>query len=582
MAAPDMKSCLEALQPLLTDADFSDCLLRSGLRIPARSGARADAIQSACDVENCELLVTRLADVELLSCSMEPFVSMAFIATKCSFQQRRLQEKSTPRPGCWSPAEPSETRRTFQAKRFLARSNRTSDSSRASSHASSRSGSSAGGSISEPRNSPAPAPPPQINTAAPALAPTTRTPTTRAPSTKNGTVVNQKDDSEKSSPAPIIIGVVVAVLVLVLVAWWLRRRCRREKSSSDDDDALTTARDSMRNNTLTVELLSKTHGTHTASTQASSATVSSHGEDVTVHRQAFHTAAAAALSDPEISQLRVSMLELLVGEKISHGAFGEVFLGEYRNVPVAIKRLSPQHRHDIKQLRSFLSEAKLTASLHHARIIDFVGVAWKTPTDVHVVTEYMSGGDLRSLLSMYQQQRRATGFNAHKLRIALHIVEALSYLHSRRPPVLHRDLKSRNVLLSTQHDAKLIDFGVSRERADQTMTAGVGTLRWMAPEVMQGGRYSDKADIFSFGVMLSELDTHRIPYNVDGAPMNDLAIITQVSMGKLVVEFSADADKNIVRLARACMAFDAVTRPSADQVLQILENFVERDAVYAM
>ncbi|GLE07214.1 hypothetical protein PINS_up017211 [Pythium insidiosum] len=104
------------------------------------------------------------------------------------------------------------------------------------------------------------------------------------------------------------------------------------------------------------------------------------------------------------------------------------------------------------------------------------------------------------------------------------------------------------------------------------MTASVGTLRWMAPEVMQGGRYSDKADIFSFGVMLSELDTHRIPYNVDGAPMNDLAIITQVSMGKLVVEFSADADKNIVRLARACMAFDADARPSADEVVELLSR----------
>ncbi|KAJ0390941.1 hypothetical protein ATCC90586_011421 [Pythium insidiosum] len=168
------------------------------------------------------------------------------------------------------------------------------------------------------------------------------------------------------------------------------------------------------------------------------------------------------------------------------------------------------------------------------------------------------------------------------MRIALHIVDALVYLHSRQPPVLHRDLKSRNVLLSTQHDAKLIDFGVSRERGDQTMTAGVGTLRWMAPEVMQGGRYSDKADIFSFGVLLSELDTHRIPYNVDGAPMNDLVIITQVSMGHLKVDFSPEADNKIVRLARACMAFEATKRPSAEQVLQILASFVEGDTIYAI
>ncbi|KAJ0389305.1 hypothetical protein P43SY_011622 [Pythium insidiosum] len=125
----------------------------------------------------------------------------------------------------------------------------------------------------------------------------------------------------------------------------------------------------------------------------------------------------------------------------------------------------------------FLSEAKLMASIRHERIIHLIGIAWSDPTDVLVVTEYMSGGDLRELLATYNRERRPTGFESlDKLKIALHTIEAVAYLHSRRPsPVLHRDLKSRNVLLSRTLDAKLIDFGVSRERADLTMTAGTSS-----------------------------------------------------------------------------------------------------------
>ncbi|KAL3669705.1 hypothetical protein V7S43_005086 [Phytophthora oleae] len=79
--------------------------------------------------------------------------------------------------------------------------------------------------------------------------------------------------------------------------------------------------------------------------------------------------------------------------------------------------------------------------------------------------------------------------------------------------MIHRDLKSKNILLNGALEAKLSDFGISRERLDHTMTAGVGTSLWMAPEVMLGEKYDEKADIFSFGVVLSELDVYTLPYS---------------------------------------------------------------------
>lgn len=112
--------------------------------------------------------------------------------------------------------------------------------------------------------------------------------------------------------------------------------------------------------------------------------------------------------------------------------------------------------------------------------------------------------------------------------------------------MIHRDLKSRNILLSGTHEAKLIDFGISRERLDRTMTAGVGTSLWMAPEVMTGEKYDDKADVFSFGVVLSELDSHTLPYtqvkqemlNTHGRQITDATLLQRVAMGTVAVEFS--------------------------------------------
>ncbi|KAJ0411407.1 hypothetical protein ATCC90586_004393 [Pythium insidiosum] len=280
--------------------------------------------------------------------------------------------------------------------------------------------------------------------------------------------------------------------------------------------------------------------------------------------------------DAGVLALRLPMQRLAVGDEISHGAFGRVYEGVYDQQQVAIKRLSPQFRSNRRHVLAFLGEAKLMSTMCHERIIRFVGIAWTSPTDLMVVTAFMAGGDLRSLVMQYADRSLPTGFNQDKLRIAVHVIEGLAYMHSLQPPVLHRDLKSRNILLSDSLDACLTDFGVSRERSDVTMTMGVGTLRWMAPEVMQGGRYTDTADVFSFGVVLSELDTHQLPYSVEGRNMPDAAVITQISLGRLRVSFSPLADEEIVALARQCMALSPEDRPSAMEVMHSLRRIHKR------
>ncbi|GLD95694.1 hypothetical protein PINS_up004372 [Pythium insidiosum] len=202
------------------------------------------------------------------------------------------------------------------------------------------------------------------------------------------------------------------------------------------------------------------------------------------------------------------------------------------------------------------------------------------------------------LLRTYKTSGRPQGFTRAKLRIAVHVARALTYLHSLDPVLLHRDLKSKNILLTEDGDAKVTDFGVAREWEDLTMTEGVGSLLWMAPEIVQGERYNEKADIYSVGVVLSELDTNELPFSrvrhkrpetledkrilgdgddrvgeaASGEWLSDLAICQLVSSGELSVSFSESCDSRIESLGRECIRVDARDRPSATEVLHRLHQ----------
>ncbi|GAB9471103.1 Tkl protein kinase [Globisporangium polare] len=302
--------------------------------------------------------------------------------------------------------------------------------------------------------------------------------------------------------------------------------------------------------------------------------------------------------DAVIVAARIPFDKVHVGKLLSRGGFGEVYRGTYRDQIVAIKKLLPETRKDLQHIESFLGEIKLQASLDHPHIVTFLGVAWESLSDLYALSEFMERGDLRSLLVKYNEPGSGTpqGFSYEKVKIALQIAHALTYLHSLQPQLLHRDLKSRNILLTSKLDAKLTDFGSSRVCAtpqDATMTAGVGSSLWMAPEVMVGKRYDEKSDVFSLGIVLSELDTHELPYSHrkeassgggqiastskslgsntgaggGGRSLPETAILQMVSMGKLQVQFSRNCPPEMVALAHKCINVDPHERPTAAEVL---------------
>uniref|UniRef100_H3HE84 Protein kinase domain-containing protein n=1 Tax=Phytophthora ramorum TaxID=164328 RepID=H3HE84_PHYRM len=295
--------------------------------------------------------------------------------------------------------------------------------------------------------------------------------------------------------------------------------------------------------------------------------------------------------DEVITAARIPMEKLVRKELISEGGHGAVYHGLYRGECVAMKVLLPEKRKDMRQINIFLSEIKMMATVEHPRIVRFVGVAWDALTDLCAVSEFMEGGDLLSQLRRFDRvEHRARGFDVDKAKIAVHVAQALTYLHSLEPVVLHRDLKSMNILLNSDGDAKLTDFGVSRKWTVDTMTAGVGTRRWMAPEVMMGKRYDTSADIFSFGVVLSELDSHQPPYasaiatitSESGEKVTETALMEMVAMGRIRVDFSENAPSALVSLGHACVNLDPSSRPSAGEVHYQLQQILRTYQQYTL
>ncbi|RLN95214.1 hypothetical protein BBJ28_00009647 [Nothophytophthora sp. Chile5] len=397
--------------------------------------------------------------------------------------------------------------------------------------------------------------------------------------TQPGSALSDANTSGSSSAlgTGALVGIIAgaAVFIVVLLAFFIaqRRRSKRRLSDADSVDFLESPVVGKQ-----TRLLGNGQSPADTEYEEYSRTVAANSRSSGGSMPDGRRHRSTLWEDSVIVAARIPIDRIELGAVLNRGGFGEVYRGRYRNQDVAIKVLLPEKRKDLKYIEAFLAEVRLMATMDHPQIVQFIGVAWESLSDLYCVTEFMAGGDLRSLLKDYLANGVPQGMDASKVQIAYQVAYALTYLHSLNPVVLHRDLKSRNILLTTSLDAKLTDFGASRIRSDATMTAGVGSSLWMAPEVMMGKRYDEKADVFSLGVVLSELDTHELPYSHakenssdSGRPLPDTAVLQMVSLGKLGVRFSPFMDPDMVRFAKTCVSVDPTERPTAAEVLYYLQ-----------
>ncbi|CAK4290272.1 unnamed protein product [Aphanomyces euteiches] len=284
--------------------------------------------------------------------------------------------------------------------------------------------------------------------------------------------------------------------------------------------------------------------------------------------------ATVGVPDPmaDLVSWKIAPRDVAYMHRLAQGASGEVWLGEYQQQRVAIKKMVVHKQHDLRAQLAFVDEIKLLSRLRSACIVRLIGVSWTNLSDVQCLVEFMDQCDLKEFLA--KTNPMSFGW-PDKLRVASSIAEALAYLHTIQ--IIHRDIKSKNVLLDSKKGAKLADFGVSRDENEHAMTAGIGTPRWTAPEVLSGSQYTVAADIYSFGMVLSELDSHATPFRDEksdetGLPLTDSAIVALVIQGKLTPKFSSSCPQYIRDLALRCVARNPSHRPTANEIVLILRQ----------
>lgn len=178
-------------------------------------------------------------------------------------------------------------------------------------------------------------------------------------------------------------------------------------------------------------------------------------------------------TDGDVWEVDASLLKF--ENKVASGTFGDLYKGTYCSQEVAIKVLKPE-RIDADMLREFSQEVFIMRKIRHKNVVQFIG-ACTEPTKLCIVTEYMARGSIYS----YLHKQNGSFKLPLLLKIAIDISKGMSYLHQNN--IIHRDLKTANLLMDEHEVVKVADFGVARVQTQSgVMTAETGTYRWMAPE----------------------------------------------------------------------------------------------------
>ncbi|KAL3880644.1 hypothetical protein ACJMK2_032868 [Sinanodonta woodiana] len=269
-------------------------------------------------------------------------------------------------------------------------------------------------------------------------------------------------------------------------------------------------------------------------------------------------------------ELQFSDVQYSEQDLVGSGTFADVYQGLYQGSEVAIKRLKvPLPDHDRNY---FAAEVSLLRELRHPRVVLLLGVC---TTDRHplMILEFMSNGSLFKLL---HDPERPSLDHAEFHQIARDIALGMNYLHNHKPEVLHLDLKSLNILLSKDFRAKIADFGFSklRHEADRKVTQKTkavkpahGSFLWMAPELLDKGEITPKADVYSFGIILWEMFTRKLPYE----NCSVFQILENIRKNRRP-EIPSSCTKGLRHLMERCWSPNQAVRPPFKDIISELEN----------
>ncbi|KAE9596408.1 hypothetical protein Lal_00048732 [Lupinus albus] len=283
-------------------------------------------------------------------------------------------------------------------------------------------------------------------------------------------------------------------------------------------------------------------------------------------------------------ELKSATREFHPSRIVGHGSFGTVYKAFFisSGTIAAVKR--SKHSHEGKT--EFLSELSIIAGLRHKNLVQLQG--WCVEKgELLLVYDFMPNGSLDKML--YKEPERGKLLNwPNRFNIAVGLASVLVYLHQEcEKRVIHRDIKTGNILLDGNFNPRLGDFGLAKlmdhdKSPVSTLTAG--TMGYLAPEYLQYGKANDKTDVFSYGVVVLEVACGKRPIEREGTKMVNLVdfVWGLHSEGKIIDaadkrlngEFEEEEMKKLLLLGLSCANPDSAERPSMRRVLQILNNEV--------
>ena len=263
-------------------------------------------------------------------------------------------------------------------------------------------------------------------------------------------------------------------------------------------------------------------------------------------------------------------------KQIGRGGMGELYLGEWQGKQIAIKKIKLDYIKNNVLSNKFIKEINIIASMRHPNILLYMGVTIDNNNNYYMITEYLPQGSLHEYLHPPKKTKKIPLTDKQKIKIALQIAIAIQYIHSRK--ILHCDLKSANILIDKNFNIKLSDFGLSYFMSDPP-TGFLGTARWVAPEILKGGKYDIKADIFSYGMIVMELLTEKIPYSdiVKSEVGKDRDIIKEyvndkIENGEDILPIPKTGNKVLRYIVANCLQARPENRMNMGQIIKYLSK----------
>ncbi|RLV98845.1 hypothetical protein DV515_00010455 [Chloebia gouldiae] len=254
---------------------------------------------------------------------------------------------------------------------------------------------------------------------------------------------------------------------------------------------------------------------------------------------------------------------LSLERKLGAGQFGEVWMATYnKHTKVAVKTMKPGSM----SVEAFLEEANLMKTLQHDKLVKLHAVVTREEP-IFIITEFMEKGSLLDFLKSDQGNKlllpKLIDFSAQ-------IAEGMAFIEKRN--YIHRDLRAANILVSAALVCKIADFGLARVIEDTEYTAREGAkfpIKWTAPEAINYGSFTIKSDVWSFGILLTEIITYgRIPY----PGMSSVEVIRALERGYRMPR-TDNCPEELYDIMMRCWKIKPEDRPTFEYIQSILEDF---------